>query len=143
MKTDWYKIDDLEGFIKSARVLVFNTFGSDKNTTDSISTDIEKLSEEEQTELDDVLTQAEALLIAKQFIKEKSNKYTQDIEYFISEKRFLNMVEDLNSRMVSNLLHTLVKKGLLETAYDEEHDDFVFWSTQQPPLKNNEKDQKS
>jgi hypothetical protein len=29
--------------------------------------------------------------------------------------------------MISNLLNTLVNKGLVETAFDEKSNDFVFW----------------
>ena len=29
--------------------------------------------------------------------------------------------------MVSNMISNLVKKGLLESAFDEEKNDFVFW----------------
>ena len=37
--------------------------------------------------------------------------------------------------MISNMLNTLVNKGLLETAYDNESNDFIFW------VKNNETSQ--
>lgn len=46
------------------------------------------------------------------------------------------MIETFNSRMVSNMLNNLVNKGVLETAYDSESDDFIFWTkndTNQPP----------
>lgn len=144
MKNSWYQISDLEEFIQSSRVLVFNSFNTaDKKIKDSEDTsiaDISLLSSEEKLELDTILTQSEAMLIAEDFFKKKKNKYTEVIEYFITEKRFMKMLEDLNGRMVSNLLHSLVNKGLLETAYDEEHDDFVFWSPEQKDTKNNEKD---
>lgn len=148
MKNNWYQIADIEEFIQSSRVLVFNSFSSPEQKKankkeDPAIADIYALSDEEQLELDNILTQAEATLIAKQFFKEKRNKYTEDIEYYITEKRFMKMLEDLNGRMVSNLLHSLVNKGLLETAYDEEHDDFIFWSPEQKDSNNHEEDQKS
>ena len=33
----------------------------------------------------------------------------------------------MNSRMISNLLNGLVSKGLVESSYDSELNDFVFW----------------
>jgi hypothetical protein len=33
----------------------------------------------------------------------------------------------MNGRLVSNLLASLASKGLVESAYDEKLDDFVFW----------------
>ena len=45
----------------------------------------------------------------------------------MNDKMFLAIIESLNERMVSNLLNSLVNKGLVETAYDDEDDDFIFW----------------
>jgi len=36
--------------------------------------------------------------------------------------------------MVSNIINSLVKKGLIETAFDSEKNDFIFW------VKDNEQD---
>jgi len=33
----------------------------------------------------------------------------------------------MNGRLVSNMLTSLVSKGLIESAYDEQINDFVFW----------------
>jgi hypothetical protein len=39
----------------------------------------------------------------------------------------MEMIESFNSRMISNMLNHLVNRGLLETAYDADSNDFVFW----------------
>ena len=36
-------------------------------------------------------------------------------------------MEQLCERMVSNIIQSLVKKGLVETAFDNEKNDFIFW----------------
>ena len=40
---------------------------------------------------------------------------------------FADIVHKLNDRMVSNIISGLVQKGLVETAFDNEVNDFVFW----------------
>ncbi len=42
-------------------------------------------------------------------------------------KNFYSIIEDFNARLVSNLLQQLVAKGLIESSYDEEENDFIFW----------------
>ena len=37
------------------------------------------------------------------------------------------MIEDLNSRMVSNTINKLVIDGVFEVAFDDEINDFIFW----------------
>jgi hypothetical protein len=144
MKSNWYQIDNFDLFVQSARVLVFNSFAKEKKDfEDSIETNLDSLTSEQKIELDSILSQSESILIAKAIVKTKIDDATQSRIYLISDKRFMQLLEDLNTRMVSNLLHSLVKRGLLETAYDEEQDDFVFWTTPNNEDLNDEKNQKS
>lgn len=46
------------------------------------------------------------------------------------------IITALNDRLVSNILNSLVNKGLIETAYDDSRNDFVFW------VKDNDKNNK-
>jgi hypothetical protein len=41
--------------------------------------------------------------------------------------------------MVSNILNTLVNKGVLDSAFDTDQNDFIFWVKED---ENNKKDQK-
>lgn len=144
MKSNWYQIDNFDLFVQSTRVLVFNSFAKEKKDfEDSIETNLDSLTSEQKIELDSILSQSESILIAKAIVKTKIDDATQSRIYLISDKRFMQLLEDLNTRMVSNLLHSLVKRGLLETAYDEEQDDFVFWTTPNNEDLNDEKNQKS
>ena len=37
------------------------------------------------------------------------------------------MVRDINGRMISNTMRSLVEKDLIEVAFDNDKNDFVFW----------------
>ena len=45
----------------------------------------------------------------------------------MSDDVFTSIVEDFNSRLVSNLLQQFVSKGLIESSYSVEDNDFIFW----------------
>lgn len=122
----YYTITDLEKFVESTRVLVFDAFGKkDNHDPEQLVMHKNELEPQEQTELDSVLTQKESLIIAREFIKTKiKNKQTI---YIISEKKYMAMIESLNERLISNMLKNLTQMGLLESAYDSELNDFIFW----------------
>lgn len=123
---EWFVIKDLEGFINSTRALIFNTFGKQQSATksDPITLKVEK---EDVDELNKVLSFDESSIIIKGYLKKQKNKISKNVRYIINDKIFIQMLESLNDRMVSNMLNSLVNKGLVETAYDSESDDFIFW----------------
>jgi hypothetical protein len=45
----------------------------------------------------------------------------------VNDQKFSEIISSLNDRMVSNILNSLVNKGLVETAYDSDSNDFIFW----------------
>jgi hypothetical protein len=123
-----YIIDDIEEFTKSARKLVFNGFGkSIEHDPDEFTKLITEISPEELEEMNQILTQQESLIIVKNIAKEQRNKFTNKSRYIINEKLFSEIIEAMNGRLVSNMLTSLVSKGLIESAYDEQINDFVFW----------------
>ena len=121
-----YTITNLEKFVESTRVLVFDAFGkTDNHDLSGLAMNLTELKPEEQVEIDSVLSQQEGLIIARDFIREKTrNKKTT---YIISEKKYRAMIESFNERLVSNMLKNLTQSGLLESAYDSELNDFIFW----------------
>jgi len=124
MNNEWFVIKNLVDFINSSRELVFKNFGSiDKNPKDILS----DLSMTDQEELDKVLSYAESISIAKSFMKRQKNKKTLETRFVINEDSYLSILTALNDRLVSNLLNELVNKGMVETAFDEEANDFIFW----------------
>lgn len=128
--SDWYDVKNIDEFVKAARSIIYNNFGSwDKKQgnpeVDIIDDMITKPSDEE--EFNQLLTQEESIVIVKPLFKKQKHKRTNKIRYLISDNIFVNILQQLNDRMVSNTISSLVQKGLVESAYDDEIDDFVFW----------------
>lgn len=127
MSKNWYVVDDLDEFVLATRKLLFNNFGKSDDKETSAIDDMLNISVEEQNEFDTILTQEESIIIAKNILKKQSNNKTQEIRYLVNDKMYLQMIENLNSRMISNTLNGLVNKGVLESGFDTEQNDFVFW----------------
>lgn len=128
MSPVWYCINDLDEFVDGARKLVFKFFGNTNDLADdSLSDNISNLSKEEIEELDTTLTHDESMLIVKSLAKKKTLKKAKTTRYYITDKILASIIEELNARMISNILTRLTSRGILESAYDSEIDDFVFW----------------
>lgn len=132
MNTEWFIVKNLEEFINSSRRLVFQSFGKNitqenKNTIDDMLDNITNMSTDDELEMNTVLSYDESLAIVNPLLKKQINKKTKENRYLISESLYLDIINALNDRMVSNILNSLVNKGLIETAYDTESNDFVFW----------------
>ena len=128
-KNEIFEITDLDKFVECSRVLVFDAIGKEQpSTLNDMKYTLTELSPEEIKELNDTLTQEEAMVICKEFMK-----HDEDM-YLISNKRYIDLIDSLNSRLISNMLNNLVNKGLLETGFDYESNDFIFW------IKENEND---
>jgi len=127
---EMYDIIDLEKFIDATRTLVYSCFGknNDKNNpNNTVDNLLNSLTDDEVCEMNACLSLSESMVIAKKFIKTQKNKNTKQIRQIISEEAYMEFVEELNSRLVSNLISKLASQGVLETAFDEEANDFVFW----------------
>ena len=129
---DWFIVKDIDELTNSARAIVFNNFGKNSNskteeTTNSVDDLLLEVDPKDQKELDETLSYNESLIIVKQHIKKQIHKKTDKIRYIMNSDMFLKIIKSLNDRMVSNLLNSLVNRGLVETAYDDEDDDFIFW----------------
>lgn len=121
-----YIIKDLEDFVLTSRALVFNNFGKDQQNK-LVDDLLEDVKQEELEEFNKVLSQEESMIIAKTIFKKQINKKTKAIRYIITDDSFMEMIMLFNDRMVSNMLNSLVNKGLIETAFDTESNDFIFW----------------
>jgi DNA-binding HxlR family transcriptional regulator len=126
MSEKWYVVPDLEKFTYKARAIVYNNFGVWQNK-DNLDIMIDDVIENDKEELDKVLSHKEALLIIKELVKKQKNRKTNQIRYTINDSIFADIIYRLNDRMVSNIVSGLVQKGLIETAFDDEANDFVFW----------------
>ena len=136
--SQWFIINNLTDFTNKARAIVYNNFGvwQDKSDIDVI---IDDVVENEREEFDKILSHQESLVIVKENIKKERNKITKKTRYVLNDEIFAEIVHKLNDRMVSNIINGLVKKGLVETAFDSEINDFIFWVKDDEDKNNEEK----
>lgn len=142
---NYYTITNLDEFTDGVRKIVFGAFGKPADLIDKTSAVLlSQLSEEEEAELETVLSHSEATIIVKSMIKKQIHNKTKKIRYVINDQIFNDIVEALNSRIVSNILSNLVQKGVIESAFDDEIGDFVFWISENTDLDNdNDNDKKT
>lgn len=125
INNDWFIVKDLNGFIDSARIIVFNHFGNQSDDSDSLSITID---ETEKEELNSLLSFNESETIVLGLLKKQKHKTIKSkFRYICNEKIFMDIIISLNDRIVSNVLNNLVNKGLVDVGYDEKTNDFVFW----------------
>lgn len=125
---EWFIIDNIDKFVESTRVLVFDAFGNEnKKSADDLALLLSDLEDSELEELEETISQAECLVIAKKYLQKQYNKKSKEERYIISTNKYMEMIESINARMVSNMLTHLASKGLIESAYDTEANDFIFW----------------
>lgn len=140
----WFIIDDFDSFVDSSRSLVFKFFGeNDESLTKELGLSSVSLSKEELKELNQTLTFDESAAIIKNKAKKQINKKTKEIKYCINDKLLMEIIEDLNSRLVSNILSSLVSKGILDSAFDSDQNDFVFWIKEPLDKEENENNDKN
>lgn len=126
---EWLEIENINKLINFSRKLIYHNFDE---RTSQISDDdffdkVDSFTENEQQELDTVLPFKESKIIIKEFLKKRRNKQTQEIRIFMKESDYGEYLDKLNHRMISNLVMEMVKKGVLDSAFDDTMNDFVFW----------------
>jgi len=139
MNEEWFIVKDIDGLINSSRALVFNSFGKDNQDEDFDMLDFH-INKKDQKEFDQVLSFEESKSIITAILKKQKNKKTKTIRYVLNDYLFMQIIESLNDRMISNILNNLVNKGLVETAYDAEANDFIFWVSDENKKQNPETD---
>ena len=95
---------------------------SGTKTIADVDMNISSLEEDQIIEMDRTISFSETQSICQPLLKKTSKGYV------ISEKGFMNLIESMNARMVSNILMKLCADGVLESAFSEETNDFVFWT---------------
>lgn len=123
---EWYIIPDLLEFTDKARAIVYNNYGSWENESE-IEDLLDDVGETDQEDFNKMLSHQESLVIVKENIKKERSKKTGKIRYVLNDEIFIEIVTKLNDRLTSNIMSSLVQKGLVETAFDEKQNDFVFW----------------
>ena len=124
----WFFINDFDDFVDHSRSLVFKFFGEvNKVADDSMTASLYEMSKQETEEMDQTLTHDESAIIIKNHARKQVNKKTQEVRYCLTDKLLQSIIEDMNNRMISNILNSLVNKGVLDSAYDSDQNDFIFW----------------
>ena len=127
---DFMEVVNLDKLVEFSRQLIFYNFAiedEDDEPDDEFISKVKNIKKEDKEELDRLLPFKESKLIFKSSIKKQINRRTKKIRYVIKESDYDEVLVELNSRMVSNIIRSLVKKGLVETAFDDDKNDFVFW----------------
>jgi len=129
MSKKQYVVKDLDKFTRESRILVYNNFGKwNKEAVDFFDSSVTMDSDRER-DCDSILTQQESLLIVKEKLKKQQHKETKKIRYVLTNESFVEILNDLNARMISNSFTNGVRDGVLESAFDEELNEFVFWES--------------
>ena len=126
---EWFIIKDIDMFINYTRNMIYENYGETK-TGDSPK----ELNSEETQELDKVLSFDESLTIVKSLTRKQKNKKNNKIRFIVNDNSYMKIISSLTDRMTSNILTSLVNKGVVETGYDSEQNDFIFW------VKNDQKE---
>tara|TARA_Y100000004_G_C8859890_1_gene388542 strand:+ start:83 stop:565 length:483 start_codon:yes stop_codon:yes gene_type:complete len=141
---DWLEIADIEKFSEYLRNLVYINFsaegdiieGSDEDRLGAFLDGREMgddeiqdrlLSDSEKEEMNRVLTLKECNAIITNAAKRIRHKKTKEVKYVIDTNLLHRIVDEINQRLVSNMIVGLVSRGVLESAFDEKINDFVFW----------------
>lgn len=125
----WLEVVNLDKLVNFSRRLIFYNFDDEHKDIDDkdFLKKIENIKDSDSIEMDTILPFEEAKAILKSIIFSKRHKKTKKIKYFMRDSDYDDVLIQLNRRMVSNIVMGLVKKGVLESAFDDEKNDFVFW----------------
>ena len=136
----WFFINDFDDFVDHSRSLVFKCFGeANKIADDSMTAALYEMSKQETEEMNNTLTHEESAIIIKNYARKQINRKTKEVRYCLTDTLLQSIIEDLNSRMISNILNSLVNKGFLDSAYDSDQNDFIFWVKEEDDTKSNQK----
>ena len=129
-RDDFMEVVNLDRLVEFSRQLIFYNFAiedDDDETDDEFIAKVKNIKKEDKEELDRLLPFQESKLIFKSSVRKQVNRKTKKVRYVIKESDYDEVLVELNSRMVSNIIRSLVKKGLVEAAFDDDKNDFVFW----------------
>ena len=116
-----YIINDLNQFADYIRKISFEKFSK---ANDSVNDDfsVHLSQEKDSKKVDDIISTQEVEIIILSITKKNKKGH-----FPINDKKLVKIIENINGRIVSNLLNSLVNKNIMETAYDEDINDFIFW----------------
>lgn len=129
MKDDgWLEVVNIDKLINFSRKIIYHNFDEgNSNLTDSefLQKVDSSVDTDDQKEMNSLLPFLECKAIFKPFLVRVLSK--DDLYYRIKEDDYDEILIQMNRRMVSNIVKDLVAKGLVESAFDNDKNDFVFW----------------
>jgi len=132
--SEWLEISDLPKFTDYIRKMIYINF-NEENAESDVQDCFQQLDKEEKKEINEVLSLKECIEIVKENCRKFRHKKTKKLKYVIDSKAFDDILHEVNQRMISNIISALVSRGLLDSAFDAEKNDFVFWVAQQDKEK--------
>lgn len=116
-----YVIKDLDQFAVYIRKISLHKFSeTNKVVDDEFSSSF--LKEKENINDDEIISIKEVENIIFSLARENNEE-----ELLLNDKILHNIIEAINERIVTNLLNILANKDIVESAFDEKVNDFVFW----------------
>ena len=129
-KDDGYlEISNVDKLVNFSRRLIYYNFDDEsENLSDADFFDqVQKIKQEDLPEMDKYLPFDEAKNIMKSLLIKRRHKKTKIPKLFMKESDYDEVLIQLNKRLVSNIVRGLVNKGVVESAFDDEKNDFIFW----------------
>ena len=123
---DWLEISDMKEFTDYVRKMIYVNF-SEQEAESDIQECFQGLGEAEKKEIDEVLSLEECIAIVKEQARRFKHKKTKEVKYILDSDSFDTILLSLNQRMISNIITGLTSRGFLDSAFDEEKNDFIFW----------------
>ena len=122
-KDGWLEISNSKKLINFSRKLVYYNFDETTEGMDDATflEKIDNIGQDTEPEMDLLLPYDECKNIFKPMI------FTEENRMYVKDDDYDDFLVQLNQRMVSNIVHGLVKRGVLNTAFDDEKNDFIFW----------------
>ena len=122
-RDDWLEIVSIKKIIDFSRKLVYYNFDETTEGMDDATflEKIDNIGQDTEPEMDLLLPYDEYKNIFKPMI------FTEENRMYVKDDDYDDFLVQLNQRMVSNIVHGLVKRGVLNTAFDDEKNDFIFW----------------
>jgi hypothetical protein len=128
MNNKWYIIKNFDEFVDHARSLVFKFFGTANEEMDDPMGDLlSQFTPSELEEMNDTLSHNECSIIIKNKAKIVTDPKTKTKAFKINDNILYDILEEMNGRLVSNILAKLVQKDILDSAFDSDQNDFIFW----------------
>ena len=125
----YLEISNVDKLVNFSRRLIYYNFDdeSEKLSDADFFDKVQKIKKEDIPELDKYLPFEEAKSIMKSLIIKRRHKKTKIPKLFMKESDYDEVLVQLNQRMVSNIIRGLVNKGVVDSAFDNERNDFIFW----------------